>query len=244
MNAFSLLLATSMAKKMSALCRKFGIFQPTGYKIINRYKELGLNGIEDRSRRPYRHANKLPFQAERTILSIKRQHPSCGARKIRDKLLKEFPTFKPPATSTFHAVLDRNGLVGRRKRRRDRAEGMPLHDASTPNELWCADYKGVLMLGPAAMTGTSVTAVTAASNVPVPTCVDRSRVRNMPRCPPASAPCAITESAPLSTSQRASPNVVAVDQTCPPQDLICSTDFRSGKPKWKLTIGVSLLRKE
>jgi putative transposase len=134
-------------EKMSALCREFGISRPTGYKIIDRYKELGLDGLEDRSRRPYRHANKLPFQIERTILSIKREYPSWGARKIRDKLLREFPTFKPPATSTVHAVLDRHDLVGRRKRRRYRAEGMPLHDASAPNELWCADYKGEFMLG-------------------------------------------------------------------------------------------------
>jgi putative transposase len=134
-------------EKMSALCREFGISRPTGYKIIDRYKELGLDGLEDRSRRPYRHANKLPFQIERTILSIKREYPSWGARKIRDKLLREFPPFKPPATSTVHAVLDRHDLVGRRKRRRYRAEGMPLHDASAPNELWCADYKGEFMLG-------------------------------------------------------------------------------------------------
>ena len=134
-------------EKMSALCREFGISRPTGYKIINRYKELGLDGLEDRSRRPYRHANQLPFQVERTILSIKREYPSWGARKIRDKLLREFPQIQPPAKSTVHAVLDRNGLVGRRKRRRYRAEGMPLSDASTPNELWCADYKGEFMLG-------------------------------------------------------------------------------------------------
>ncbi len=134
-------------EKISALCREFGISRPTGYKIINRYEELGLDGLEDRSRRPYRHANQLPFQVERTILSIKREYPSWGARKIRDKLLREFPQIKPPAKSTVHAVLDRNGLVGRRKRRRYRAEGMPLSGASKPNELWCADYKGEFMLG-------------------------------------------------------------------------------------------------
>ena len=121
-------------EKISALCREFGISRPTGYKIINRYKELGLDGLEDRSRRPYRHANQLPFQVERTILSIKREYPSWGARKIRDKLLREFPQIQPPAKSTVHAVLDRNGLVGRRKRRRYRAEGMPLSDASKPKE--------------------------------------------------------------------------------------------------------------
>jgi transposase InsO family protein len=134
-------------EKMSALCREFGISRPTGYKIFNRYKDLGLQGLEDRSRRPYRHANKLPYQVERTLLQIKREHPSWGAPKIREKLIRAFPMIKPPAKSTIHAVLDRHGLVKRRKKRRYRAEGTPLCAASMPNGLWCADYKGEFMLG-------------------------------------------------------------------------------------------------
>jgi len=81
---------------MSALCKEFGISRPTGYKIFNRYKELGPKGFEDRSRRPYRHANKLPFQVERTILALKREYPSWGAPKIREKLIKELPMVNPP----------------------------------------------------------------------------------------------------------------------------------------------------
>ena len=53
-------------EKMSSFCREFGISRPTGYKIFSRYKVLGLIGLEDRSRQLYRHANKLPFQAEKT----------------------------------------------------------------------------------------------------------------------------------------------------------------------------------
>jgi putative transposase len=134
-------------EKMSVVCRDFGISRPTGYKIFNRYKDLGLEGLEDRSRRPYRHANKLPFQVERTILQIKREHPTWGAPKIREKLIREYPMIQPPAKSTIHAVLDRNNLVKRRKRRRYRAEGTPLKDAKSPNALWCADYKGEFMMG-------------------------------------------------------------------------------------------------
>jgi putative transposase len=52
-----------------------------------------------------------------------------------------------PAISTIHAVLDRHGLVKRKKRRRYKAEGTPLIAAHQPNELWCADYKGEFMLG-------------------------------------------------------------------------------------------------
>jgi len=134
-------------EKMSSLCTEFGISRPTGYKIFNRYKELGPTGLEDRSRRPYRHANKLPFQVERAILAIKREYPSWGAPKIREKLIKEYPMINPPAKSTVHAILDRNGMVKRRKRRRRRSQGTVLNHAVTPNQLWCADYKGEFLLG-------------------------------------------------------------------------------------------------
>ena len=134
-------------EKMSPLCREFGISRVTGYKVFNRYKDCGLDGLNDRSRRPYRQSNKLPFQVERTILGIKKEHRSWGAPKIRDKLVRAYPMIKAPAISTIHAVLDRNGLVKRRKRRRYKAKGTALVAAHEANGLWCADYKGEFMLG-------------------------------------------------------------------------------------------------
>ncbi|MEM6812711.1 MAG: helix-turn-helix domain-containing protein, partial [Pseudomonadota bacterium] len=134
-------------EKISPLCREFGISRKTGYKIYNRYKECGLEGLNDRSRRPYRHANQLPYQIERAILGIKKEYPSWGAPKIREKLLRMFPDIQHPATSTIHAVLDRHGLVKRRKRRRYKAEGTTLSKPAKPNQLWCCDYKGEFMMG-------------------------------------------------------------------------------------------------
>jgi len=46
-----------------------------------------------------------------------------------------------------HAVLDRSGLVKRRKRRCHKAQGTELRAAHAPNGLWCADFKGEFMLG-------------------------------------------------------------------------------------------------
>ncbi len=134
-------------EKMAVLCREFGISRKTGYKIFNRYKELGLDGLNDQTRRPLRYANQLPFQLERRILAIKHERPSWGAPKIREKLIREYPQVRPPAKSTVHAVLDRHGLVKKRKRRRYRAEGTPLAESHQPNGLWCADYKGEFKLG-------------------------------------------------------------------------------------------------
>ncbi len=134
-------------EKMAVMCREFGISRKTGYKLFNRYQDEGIRGLEDRSRSPYRHPNRLPFQVEKAILRIKQQHRTWGAPKIREKLIKEYPMIRPPASSTIHVVLDRHGLVERRKRRRHKAQGTTLNEAQSPNVLWCADFKGEFRLG-------------------------------------------------------------------------------------------------
>jgi putative transposase len=133
-------------ERMATLCREFDISRKTGYKIFNRYKDCGLKGLADRSRRPYRQANQLPFQVEKLIVQLKREKPTWGAMKIRDRLQRRYPDVQTPAISTVHAVLDRHGLATRRRRRGYRAQGTELSKSTQPNDLWCADYKGEFML--------------------------------------------------------------------------------------------------
>ena len=106
-----------------------------------------MEGLTDRSRRPYRHANRLPFQIETLIVQLKKEHPTWGAPKIREKIRRRHSEIILPAISTVHAVLDRHELVSHggaslatmRKARR-------LSRPTRPNDLWCADYKGEFML--------------------------------------------------------------------------------------------------
>ena len=122
-------------EKMAVLCREFDISRKTGYKIFTRYQSCAVEGLTDRSRRPYRHANRLLFQVETLIVQLKKAHPSWGAPKIREKIRRLHSEIQLPAISTVHAVLDRHGLVTRGRRARYHAEGTG-----------CADYKGEFML--------------------------------------------------------------------------------------------------
>ena len=132
---------------MASLCREFGISRKTGYKILDRYEQSGVEGLCDRTRRPFRYANQLPEQVEAAIVAARREKPSWGARKIRERLLRRLPhAVKVPACSTIHAVLDRHGLVSRPTRWRTRAQGTPLSEGRKPNDLWCTDYKGEFQL--------------------------------------------------------------------------------------------------
>jgi putative transposase len=98
-------------ESISQLCREFGISRVTGHKLVERYRQNGLEAFSDRSRRPYRMANQLPFQVEALIVQIKNEFPTWGAPKIRERLLARYPEIKTPAKSTVHAVLERNSLV-------------------------------------------------------------------------------------------------------------------------------------
>jgi putative transposase len=134
-------------EKMARLCAEFGISRKTGYKIFERYREHGALGLTDRSRRPYRHALRLPEVIESEIVALKREYPSWGAPKIRERLRRRYQDQRCPAISTVHAVLDRHGLVERRTRRRVRLEGTALTRPPAANALWCADFKGEFQLG-------------------------------------------------------------------------------------------------
>ena len=134
-------------EEMSFVCREFGISRKTGYKIYERYKECGLEALTDRSRRPFRYGNQLPFQVETAIVQLKKEKPHWGARKLRELLVRKFPSeVRVPAVSTIHAVLDRHGLVEPMNGRRPRAQGTPLSTGEHPNDLWCVDFKGEFML--------------------------------------------------------------------------------------------------
>ena len=118
---------------MAELCREFGISRKTGYKIFDRYQECGIQGLTDRSRRPYRYANQLPFQVENFILNVKREHSTWGARKIRERLApadspgSKFPPRAPSMRCSIATALSSAAVV---------------HDGARKALLWCTDYKG------------------------------------------------------------------------------------------------------
>jgi transposase len=82
-------------ESMTEVCRAFGISRKTGYKIFNRHKDYGLEALSDRSRRPVRYANQLPPQVEGLILTLKRDKPHWGARKIRELLIRRTLQINP-----------------------------------------------------------------------------------------------------------------------------------------------------
>lgn len=127
----------------SCLCERFGVSRKTGYKWVERYESDGVAGLEERSRAPLSHPHAVAGDVVKKILRIRKKHPRWGPRKLRVVLQRQYPRLALPAASTVGEILRKHGLI--RKRRRIRrsspyVDRMGKYDS--PNEVWCADFKG------------------------------------------------------------------------------------------------------
>jgi transposase InsO family protein len=135
-------------ERMSDLCREYDISRPTGYKFFERYQQQGLSGLSDLSRRPLHSPARTDEVLEQYILKIKERHSSWGPKKIKTVAEQEHPGLAFPATSTIGAILDKHGLVQKRKRRIKRSyHPSLLTDSQACNDVWCIDYKGQFLTG-------------------------------------------------------------------------------------------------
>jgi len=131
------------------LCERFGISRAKGYKWLERYRELGPAGLEDRKPLPQTCPHRTPDAVVDRILELHKKHPFDGPKKLRAMLLAAGePDIVTPAASTIGDVLKRHGLVRpRRARLRVPPSTQPLGHAVEANDVWCTDFKGHFALG-------------------------------------------------------------------------------------------------
>ena len=130
-------------ESIAELSRQFGVSRKTAYKRIARYTADGDAGLLDRSRAPHAHPNETPSEVIDRIIAMKRNHPTWGPKKVIGWLRFSEPETGWPAPSTAGGILDRAGLVQRRRpRRRSTPWGEPFAGAVTPNDVWAIDFKG------------------------------------------------------------------------------------------------------
>jgi transposase InsO family protein len=135
--------ATQPGAKLAPLCREFGISRPTGTKWVKRFKEEGYPGLEEKSRRPASSPLSLAEDVVMAVLEQRDRHPTWGAKKLRDLLLKRFGD-GTPSMATIARMLRRAGVVRARRRRRPLSvvEQAPSVDADRPHDVWSMDFKG------------------------------------------------------------------------------------------------------
>lgn len=127
--------ASRREKSLTALCQEFGISRPTGVRWRERYRELGLAGIAERSRRPRQSPRQTATELEQCVVEVRQRYPDWGARKLRVVLAREGVVL---TRSTIHRILLRHDLV----RESDRhGQALQRFQRDAPNELWQMDFK-------------------------------------------------------------------------------------------------------
>jgi transposase InsO family protein len=135
-------------ERLSELCREFGISRKTGSKFKARFDRLGAEGLEDLSRAPHVIPHRTPPEMMDLVVAERRQHPTWGARKLKDVLQRRSGRSFPSA-SAINTALAKAGLLVRRKRSsRPLLTGRSVFsEVSAPNDVWAIDYKGQFRLG-------------------------------------------------------------------------------------------------
>lgn len=132
----------------SQLCERYGISRKTGYKWVERYRTEGIEGLEERSRKPHTAAGEIPYAIRKAVIELRRQgREPLGPKKIQALLSRRFPDQPAPSKTSIYNVLKREGMLEpKRRRRRVQPSIHRLTTATVPNELWSADYKGQFKL--------------------------------------------------------------------------------------------------
>lgn len=122
-------------RSLTALCEEFGISRPTGYLWWRRYRDTGLAGIAEQSRRPKQSPRRTATELEQRVVQLRRRYPDWGARKLQVLLEREHIAL---TRSTIHRILLRQELVHDPERNR---QALGRFQRGTPNELWQMDFK-------------------------------------------------------------------------------------------------------
>ena len=116
-----------------------GVSRQSVHAWVVRYRDAGLAGLGDRSRRPRSSPRQASPELEARVCELRRAHPRWGAQRIVHELMRSPAVPEPmPSRATVHRILVRNGLVVARPRRKRRSEYVRWQRPA-PMALWQLD---------------------------------------------------------------------------------------------------------
>lgn len=87
------------------VCLRCGISRPTLRKWIKRYKELGIDGLNEHSRRPHKIHTQITLEDEQRVLDL-RDNRKLGHRSIANEMKRLYD--RTLSTATIYKLLIRN----------------------------------------------------------------------------------------------------------------------------------------
>jgi putative transposase len=132
---------------MSELCERYAVSRPTGYKWLARQRAEGDAGLRDSSRAPHHCPHRTGDDVEALLLAAREEY-GWGAKKLLQVLTKRHPAKTWPARSTVNAILERQGVLHKNRRRRKWTHpGAAPLQTERPNQVWPTDFKGQFKTG-------------------------------------------------------------------------------------------------
>ncbi len=135
----------SQGINFTELCREFGISTKTGYKWKKRFISEGIEGLNNRSRRPHSNPGRLSEEAVCELIRIKQTKKSWGPKKIRMVYARNHANESIPSKSSVERILKKAGFVQLKKKRRRISLSQRIENPTIPkqpNDLWTVDFKG------------------------------------------------------------------------------------------------------
>lgn len=127
---------------LTEVAAEVGVHRVTLHRWVVRYLVDGLAGLSDRSHRPLSCPHQVASPVEVAVAEMRRQHPRWGAKRIRMELLRNpVDGIEVPAERTIVRILQRQGLVRSRRRKRPRGS-FKRFERPGPMQLWQVDIVG------------------------------------------------------------------------------------------------------
>jgi transposase InsO family protein len=130
---------------VAEFCRRQAISRTTFYKWQARYATAGIDGLQERSRRPRSSTLATSGAVEEQIVVLRKQLADNGdyngPETIREHLLLADGVAGVPSRATIARILARRGLVAPQPRKRPRSSYRRFV-AARPNEMWQSDWTG------------------------------------------------------------------------------------------------------
>lgn len=126
---------------VTAAAKRYGFSRQHVQRLLRLYRDLGVDGLTERSRRPKSNALSISEAVRARIIELRcvlsDQGLDAGPVTLAWHLERE--GLKPPSTSTIRRVLRAAGLVAEQPQKRPKSSFLRF-EAAQPNECWQSDF--------------------------------------------------------------------------------------------------------
>jgi transposase InsO family protein len=132
---------TSGHLSVTAAAQAYGLSRQHIYRLLDRYRQGGLEAIDPRSRRPASNPRAVPDEVIIAVVRLREQLVAdgldAGPITLQGHLARQ--GLPVPSTSTIRRILDHHGLITPQPRKRPRSS-YHRFQADQPNQCWQSDF--------------------------------------------------------------------------------------------------------